>query len=152
MDWPRGLLRGIGKDHAKFSPVCTASYRMMPEVGLVDGKNVYDDRVDRLMELMPGVWEKVPADGKSGHKFMARVVHPEKCTMSRNFMMEKDLAESVRVSRVPDHFIFSVESVGAIPAPDLLRRALRVLMQKCDSVANAMGDPDDLSGDSNEEE
>lgn len=24
--------RGIGKDHAKFSPVATASYRLMPEI------------------------------------------------------------------------------------------------------------------------
>ena len=70
---------------------------------------------------------------------MAKVAHPEKCTMSRNFMMEKDLSEKIRVSRVPDHFIFSVESVGAIPAPDLLRRALRVLMSKCDKVMTAMG-------------
>jgi DNA-directed RNA polymerase I and III subunit RPAC1 len=24
--------KGIGRDHAKFSPVCTASYRLMPEI------------------------------------------------------------------------------------------------------------------------
>ena len=150
--------RGIGKDHAKFSPVCTAAYRLMPEVTLVEGApGIFDERCDRLMELMPGVWEKVPATGpgSSGHQYMAKVAHPEKCTMSRNFMMEKDLAESVRVARVPDHFIFSIESVGAIPAPDLLRRALKVLMAKCDKVRSAMGSAnggDHMEGSSSDDE
>ncbi len=130
--------RGVGKDHAKFSPVCTAAYRLMPEVTLVEGREVLNDRADKLMELMPGVWETEPLPGGRGG-YRAVVAHPEKCTMSRNFMMEKDLAASVRVARVPDHFIFSVESVGAIPAPDLLRRALRILMAKCDKVTAAMG-------------
>ena len=67
--------------------------------------------------------------------------------MSRNFMMEKDLAQSVRVARVPDHFIFSIESVGAIPAPDLLRRALKVLMLKCDKVTSAMGSSNGVDSD-----
>ena len=90
-------------------------------------------------------------DGSKGHQFMARVAHPEKCTMSRNYMMEEDLAESVRVSRVPDHFIFSIESVGAIKAPDLLRRALRVLMDKCDKVTSAMSQYGASRGSSDDE-
>lgn len=27
--------KGIGKDHAKFSPVATASYRLLPTIGII---------------------------------------------------------------------------------------------------------------------
>jgi hypothetical protein len=28
--------KGVGKDHAKFSPVCTASYRLLPRIDIVE--------------------------------------------------------------------------------------------------------------------
>eukprot|EP00510_Aplanochytrium_minuta_P001617 CAMPEP_0184022126 /NCGR_PEP_ID=MMETSP0954-20121128/10400_1 /TAXON_ID=627963 /ORGANISM="Aplanochytrium sp, Strain PBS07" /LENGTH=257 /DNA_ID=CAMNT_0026304401 /DNA_START=270 /DNA_END=1044 /DNA_ORIENTATION=- len=34
-------VKGIGKDHAKFSPVCTASYRAMPEIQIL--REGFDD-------------------------------------------------------------------------------------------------------------
>ena len=125
--------RGIGKDHAKFSPVCTASYRLMPEIEIV--QDVYDDRADLLMSLMRGVFEIVQtSDGRR----KVQVKNPMNCTMSRNFMSEDDLAASIKVRRVPDHFIFSVETVGAIKPEDLLRRALLVLVDKCNNVMNGI--------------
>ena len=48
-------VRGTGKEHAKFSPVCTAHYRMMPEVKIV--KDIFDDKARKLLKLMPGVFE-----------------------------------------------------------------------------------------------
>ena len=45
-------VRGTGKEHAKFSPVCTAHYRMMPEVKIV--KDIFDDKARKLLKLMPG--------------------------------------------------------------------------------------------------
>ena len=67
-----------------------------------------------------------------------KVVSPRNCTMSRNFMSEDDLAKSVTVQRVPDHFIFSIETVGAIPPEDLLPRALTVLVEKCNNVLDGI--------------
>jgi DNA-directed RNA polymerase I and III subunit RPAC1 len=37
-------VKGIGRDHAKFSPVATASYRLLPEIrlnGRVTGENAH---------------------------------------------------------------------------------------------------------------
>ena len=53
-------------------------------------------------------------------------------------MMEKDLAASIKVKRIPDHFIFSVETVGAIKPEELLRRALYVLVDKCNNVMDGV--------------
>ena len=44
--------KSTGKDHAKYSPVATASYRMKPVVGLRE--RVFDEDADRLAVLEPG--------------------------------------------------------------------------------------------------
>ena len=132
-------VRGIGKTHAKFSPVCTAHYRMMPEVVLI--KPVYDEKAELLMRLMPGVFKltKVSkSEKKLGKEKKAEVHSPINCTMSRNFMQDEELASSVRVSRIPDHFIFSIESVGQIPAAEIFRRAIHILKKKCSSTVDSI--------------
>ena len=40
-------VKGIGRDHAKFSPVATATYRMLPQIKL-KRKNFTDDQAKRL--------------------------------------------------------------------------------------------------------
>lgn len=43
-----------GKDHAKFSPVATASYRLLPEITLLEP--VEGERAERLQQcFLPGV-------------------------------------------------------------------------------------------------
>lgn len=39
-------VKGVGKDHAKFSPVATASYRLLPEITILDP--VIGDDAERL--------------------------------------------------------------------------------------------------------
>ena len=46
------MLYEAQKGHAKFSPVCTAHYRMMPEAKIV--KDIFDDKARKLLKLMPG--------------------------------------------------------------------------------------------------
>ena len=40
-------VKGIGRDHAKFSPVATATYRMLPQIKL-KRRNFTDDQAKRL--------------------------------------------------------------------------------------------------------
>ena len=142
-------IRGIGKTHAKWSPVCTAHYRMMPEVKLV--KEVYDEKAELLNELEPGVFDVIaatPAEKKKGHTKKAVLKATESdpylgsrnCSMSRNYMRDEVLKESVVIQRVPDHFIFSIESVGQLPPDELFRRAVQVLKEKCsETIENLAG-------------
>jgi DNA-directed RNA polymerase I and III subunit RPAC1 len=123
---------GTGQNHAKYSPVATACYRLMPRIELV--KPVYDELAEELVNLYePGVFDLVKTDSSDpgGKGVKARVVNPYACTMSRNFMRNPTLAESIKMSRVPNHFIFSVESVGMMSPAVLVAEALRVLQQKC---------------------
>jgi DNA-directed RNA polymerase I and III subunit RPAC1 len=126
---------GIGKDHAKYSPVATASYRLMPHVELLE--DVYDDLADELVHVYePGVFDIVPTDetDPKGVSRKARVCNPYACTMSRNYTRIPQLEKAIRVTRIPDHFIFSVESVGMYTPGVLVAEALRALQRKCQHV------------------
>jgi DNA-directed RNA polymerase I and III subunit RPAC1 len=120
--------KGIGKDHAKWSPVATASYRLMPSIEVV--KPIYDELAEELVNWMePGVFKLEETD-EAGHRVKAVVVNPYACTMSRNFMRNPVLKESIKMSRIPNHFIFSVESVGMMEPAIIVAEALKVLKNK----------------------
>lgn len=128
--------RGIGKDHAKYSPVATASYRLYTEVELLEP--IYDELAEELAHVYePGVFELIPVDNtkdKPGTRVKAKVCNPYACTMSRNYMRNPQLAKAIRMVRIPDRFIFSIESVGFHSPAVLLGEALRVLQEKCTRV------------------
>jgi len=126
--------RSIGKDHAKYSPVATASYRLMPHVELL--KPVYDELAKELANLYePGVFDLVPCtEDEEGQECKAVVVNPYASTMSRNYMRNEYLKEAVKVSRIPNHFIFNIESVGMMPPAIILSESLKILMQKCHNI------------------
>lgn len=130
--------KGIGKDHAKFSPVATASYRLMPKIDIL--QPIYDTDAEELVHLYePGVFDLVPAVpgiDPPQTKVKARLINPYACTMSRNYMRQPILEQSIRMSRLSDHFIFSIESVGAYRPGVLLAEALRILQRKCHSLVD----------------
>ncbi len=118
-------VKGLGKDHAKFSPVATAAYRLLPEITLL--KPVEGEAAERLKECFAdGVIEIV---NKKGKKY-ARVKNARYDTCSREVLRHEDLKECVKLSRVRNHFIFKVESTGALPPNTLVTEAIKVLMSK----------------------
>jgi len=123
--------KGIGKDHAKYSPVATASYRLMPNIELM--RPVYDEKAKELMIYEPGVFclEKCQ-DGI--HRVEAKVKNCYACTMSRNYMRDEELKDSVRITRIPNHYIFNIESLGMLKPGVILKEALQVLMDKCERL------------------
>jgi DNA-directed RNA polymerase I and III subunit RPAC1 len=124
--------RGTGKDHAKFSPVATACYRLYTEVVLLEP--VYDELAEELAHLYePGVFELVPSK-VPGKRVEAKVCNPYACTMSRNYMRNPILEKAIQMRRIPRHFIFSVESVGMTKPAVLVAEALRILQQKCSNL------------------
>ena len=59
--------KGIGKTHAKWSPVCTAYYRLVPDIKF--NAEVKDEDAVELKKLCPtGVFD-IEDLGKKGSKF-----------------------------------------------------------------------------------
>ena len=119
-------MKGIGKDHAKFSPVATASYRLLPEITLI--KPVIGEKADRLAKCFSeGVIQVVEKNGVLN----AEVVDARKDTCSREVFRHEDLKDCVKLARIRDHFIFSIESTGALPPDVLVVEAIKIMMGKC---------------------
>uniref|UniRef100_A0A4W5NHF6 RNA polymerase I and III subunit C n=1 Tax=Hucho hucho TaxID=62062 RepID=A0A4W5NHF6_9TELE len=115
-----------GQDHAKFSPVATASYRLLPEITLME--TVEGEKAERLKRCFsPGVIEVE----NHGGKVVAKVVNSRLDTCSREVLRHDDLKNAVKLARVRDHFIFSVESTGILSPDVLVTEAIKVLMTKC---------------------
>ncbi|KAJ2493464.1 DNA-directed RNA polymerase core subunit rpc40 [Coemansia sp. RSA 2050] len=125
--------KGIGKDHAKFSPVATASYRLLPDIQILQDITGDDAELFRSC-FPPGVVEIVSEGGVQ----KAKVVNARKDTVSREVLRHKEFEGKVRLTRVRDHFIFNVESTGAIKPEVLVSRALDVLIEKCDISKTAL--------------
>lgn len=119
-------VKGIGKDHAKFSPVSCASYRLLPDIRM--NREVTGREAILLQKCFsPGVIEIDKT--QSAYVKNARI---DNC--SRNVHRYEELANAVTMSRVRNHFIFTVESLGAYPPEDIFIEAVKVLKKKCQKL------------------
>lgn len=121
--------KGIGKDHAKFSPVSPASYRLLPEIHL---KRPFEGaEAQKLVDTCPmGVFDIEDLAGTP----TAFVARPRNCTLCRECIRDVEWRPHISINRVKDHFIFTIESVGAVPPDVLMRQALEILSRKADEI------------------
>lgn len=117
--------KGIGRDHAKFSPVATVSYRLMPDIKLLD--KITGEAATKLAEsFSKGVIEV------RGREKEAKVVNARIDSGSRNVFRYPDLKDKVKYDLIKDHFIFKIESTGCMPAIDILLQSCTILESKCE--------------------
>ncbi|KMU72571.1 DNA-directed RNA polymerases 1 and 3 subunit RPAC1 [Coccidioides immitis RMSCC 3703] len=134
-------IKGIGQDHAKFSPVATASYRLLPDIQIT--RPILGNDAVKFANCFPkgviGI-EQVTAEdaaqagsgyeGQEGQK-KAVVVDPFKDTVSRECLRHEEFKGKVKLGRVRDHFIFNIESVGQFNSDLLFLESVKVLKLKC---------------------
>ncbi|XP_008797750.2 DNA-directed RNA polymerases I and III subunit rpac1 [Phoenix dactylifera] len=126
-------VKGIGKVHAKWSPVSTAWYRMLPEVVLL--KDIKGDDAEKLVKKCPVNVFDIEDLGNGEKK--ATVSKPRACTLCRECIRGVN-EELVELRRVKDHFIFTIESAGALPPEVLFTEAVKILEDKCDRVISEL--------------
>jgi len=127
--------KGIGRTHAKWSPVATASYRLLPRINLKEP--VTGEDAHALKKMCPmDVFDIEDLEGVQ----TAKAARPRNCTVCRECVREPEWAERVELTRVKDHFIFSVESTGAMDAERLVKDALGILKQKALDTAQLLKD------------
>lgn len=119
-------VKGMGKDHAKFSPVSCATYRLLPEIRLtreVTGR----DAILLQKCFSPGV---VEIDKNQ----CAYVKNARYDNCSRNVYRFPHLADAVIMSRVRNHFIFNIESLGAYKPEEIFIESIKALKKKCQNL------------------
>jgi DNA-directed RNA polymerases I and III subunit RPAC1 len=125
-------VKGIGRTHAKWSPVATASYRLMPDVQVTT--DIHDaEAVKKSCPMDVFDIEDVGGRKQGGQRAVA--ARPMQCTMCRECLRVLP-PDTVQLFRKKDHFIFNVEGTGALPVQDVVREACRILMNKAANVFN----------------
>jgi len=120
--------KGEGQEHAKWSPVATASYRLMPEIVLRE--EITGAAAEELVAKCPmKVFDIEDLPVKQ-----AIVKRPRNCTMCRECIREPEWDRRIKLLRVKDHFIFSIESTGILPPDALFVEAVKVFMVKCQTI------------------
>ncbi|KAL8827253.1 MAG: hypothetical protein Q9170_007086 [Blastenia crenularia] len=148
LDMELHCIKGIGADHAKFSPVATASYRLLPTITIT--KPIFGHEARKFARCFPkGVigLEEVTTEeaqkngsgyeGQEGEK-KAVVRNTFKDTVSRECLRHPEFEGKVKLGRVRDHFIFMVESTGQYQSDELFLESVRILKEKCATMKRGL--------------
>ncbi|AMD20720.1 HDL024Wp [Eremothecium sinecaudum] len=119
---------GIGGDHAKFSPVCTASYRLMPHINILEP--ITGDDAKKFVQCFPKGVADINENGE------AYIKDARKDTVSREVLRHPEFENKVKLGRVRDHFIFNVESAGAMTPEEIFFKSVRILKNKAQYLKN----------------
>lgn len=134
-------IKGIGADHAKFSPVATATYRLLPDIKIL--RPILGEDAKKFAKCFPKgviglktVTKEEAAQKGSGYEGYAGetkavVIDPFKDTVSRECLRHDEFKDKVKLGRVRDHFIFNVESTGQFESDVLFLESVKVLKLKC---------------------
>jgi len=126
-------VKGVGKVHAKWSPVATAWYRMLPEVAILE--QIEGDEAEELVKKCPVNVFDIEDLGNDGKR--AVVAKPRACTLCRE-CVRGPCGEKIQLRRVRDHFIYTIESTGALPPEVLFTEAVKILEEKCERVISEL--------------
>lgn len=89
-------VKGTGKIHAKWSPVCTAYYRLLPEIKIKD--QIKGEKAEKLKSLCPmGVFD-IEDSGK------IFVSESKKCTMCRECIRNDDFKDDIELSKLKSQY------------------------------------------------
>lgn len=143
-------IKGIGADHAKFSPVATATYRLMPDINIL--RPIIGDDAKKFAKCFPkGVIALEPVtseeasrknSGYEGHAGEQKAVVRDAFndTVSRECLRHEEFQDKVKLGRIRDHFIFNVESTGQFESDVLFLEAVKVLKLKCSRWKRGLND------------
>ena len=137
IDLEAHCVRGTGAEHAKWSPVATAWYRLKPEVHLKKKLSPKDaeDLVKLAQDRFQGDKSPFSLEGSGKSRRVAvGELHPECLEWVRDLGRDPRWAEAVELRKIKNHFIFTVESTGVLHPWELLKEALHILSAKCSRV------------------
>lgn len=127
-------IKGVGEEHAKWSPVATTWYKLYPEVALLTS-DMSEEVKARLVDELPGLLfvndEGVLCvdDALNHEKVLEKV---------RRMSGEDDLRDIIQLRKRKDRFVFTIESTGGYKPHEIFQEAVKRLESKCDKVLEGL--------------
>lgn len=132
--------RGIAKDHAKHSPMCTVSYRIMPPA--------VELRLDHLNELLSHAARKELAEAAIGVIYLddgtgelkyTKPFHLGRIGLTPDATRKAGQLAGGKSKNVvkyndPEYFLFTAETTGVMTPNQALQMAFKILLSKVDTV------------------
>jgi DNA-directed RNA polymerase II subunit RPB3 len=141
---------GIGKEHAKWSPVAVATYRFWPIITVNEEQvatltmeqkqELIDVCPDRILEI-----DDVTGSIKAVENYWDVSTFTEDLKNHQDFLKKrKEDDDFVTIQHSTDRFIFTVESTGSMDADEIVMSALRVLKDRLTYLANEVENLKDM--------
>ena len=129
--------KGTGAEHAKWSPVATAWYRLCPEVVLL--KPVAGKRAEDLIAMFPNS-DACPFEMAGDRAAVKSNAEPALESLERVRALSGDpkWSDIVQLRKIKNHFIFTIETTGVVAPQDLLVQALDILQNKALNFATGL--------------
>ena len=141
-------VKGVGGDHAKFSPVATASYRLLPTIDIVKPILGMDARKFARcfprgvigLEIVTKEESETEGSGYEGEEGKEKAVVRDtmRDTVSRECLRHQEFEGKVKLGRGRDHFIISVEISGQMPSDKLFIDSVKLLRGKCKNLKGSL--------------
>ncbi len=113
---------GTGREHARFIPVSQCSYVYTPDTNEERIKEYFIEWMDRFKRIPPGSIDE------SSERWAALRREFNTMAIQRCYLMDE--------RGEPYSFDFTVQSVGILPVPYIVRRACTVIEDMCNVYAN----------------
>ena len=117
---------GQGKDHAKWQPVATVSYKYYPHVEFNENR------------VLCTCYDVCPVGILKPDEELGVICTDEtKCTLCQ-LCVETCEAKAITIKTTGDEFIFHVEGTGTLPIEFILHEALRIIKKKADILIDSL--------------
>lgn len=135
IDLEAHCIKGQGKEHAKWSPVATAWYKLLPEIVIT--KPITGEQADAIARECPGLFEVVGSGKKKKAKANPAREHVQLLEKARRLSGEQPWQKYFRLQKHKEHFLWTIESTGQKPE-ELFETAIDLLEAKCDKLLESL--------------
>jgi len=126
-------IKGVGEEHAKWSPVATTWYKLYPEVVLL--RKPPTRVLQSLEEQLPGL---IRINSSGDGEIDDPLQYEKLLEKVRRLSGDPEFSPYVQLRKRKDKFIFIIESTGAWKPHEIFQEAIRRLESKCDKVLEGL--------------
>lgn len=135
--------KGIGKEHAKWAPVCSVTMQHVPEIEFLDRANGIDKlNISQKKEFVASCPTRVYKYDEV--KKTVEIENPMNCTYCEECLVKidsfgMDRSKVIRIAPKKNRFFFKVESTGSLRCEQIVLDAFKEYKTKLLEIANKLG-------------